>query len=316
MIIIKQIKKTCRFVLQKYYPQFWFERIYKKAYGHLYNWDNPQDLVEKQRWIQFMTDISDWSRLADKYRVREYLSEKGYDKILVPLYGKWDSANEIDFSSLPDSFVLKTNHGYGEVILVKDKSKVDIDKVRADIDNYLHTPFGYKKAETHYLKIKPCIIAEELLGQDGCFASSSLVDYKFFTFHGQPKYCAVFFNRSMKTHHAQCQLYDMDWHLIEKPEGEVVEIPRPTTFSRMIKACQDLSSQFPFVRMDFYEVKGKLYFGEFTFTPAALNRKSSVFNPERLVEWGKYMDLSKCKQINKKPGGFYIFFRNIVTFHC
>ena len=88
----------------------------------------------------------------------------------------------------------------------------------------------------------------------------------------------------------------MNWHLVDSLTGGDMEIPRPSTLDKMIGACQDLASQFPFVRMDFYEVNGKLYFGEFTFTPAALNRNSSVFNSKRLIEWGKFMDFSIYKK--------------------
>lgn len=294
--VIDAIKRSIKEIICHHFPRIWFEILYKRQYGHRFNWNNPQDLIEKQRWIQFKTDISEWTRLADKYRVREYIEEKGYGDILVPLLGKWDNAYNIDFNKLPDSFILKTNHGYGEVIIVKNKTNVDVNSIRTDMDNYLHTPFGYGGAETHYLKIKPCIIAEELLVQDGEVPSSSLIDYKFYTFHGQPKYCAVFFNRDMTTHHAKCLLYDMNWHLVDSLTGGDMEIPRPSTLDKMIGACQDLASQFPFVRMDFYEVNGKLYFGEFTFTPAALNRNSSVFNSKRLIEWGKFMDFSIYKK--------------------
>ena len=202
--VIDAIKRSIKEIICHHFPRIWFEILYKRQYGHRFNWNNPQDLIEKQRWIQFKTDISEWTRLADKYRVREYIEEKGYGDILVPLLGKWDNAYNIDFNKLPDSFILKTNHGYGEVIIVKNKTNVAVNSIRTDMDNYLHTPFGYGGAETHYLKIKPCIIAEELLVQDGEVPSSSLIDYKFYTFHGQPKYCAVFFNRDMTTHHAKC----------------------------------------------------------------------------------------------------------------
>ena len=141
-------------------PKKWAEKLYKKNFGRPIDWKNPTEFNEKIRWMQFNTDTSEWSLLADKYRVREYISSKGYGHILIKLYGKWDKAEDIDFTSLPNSFILKTNHGSGEIIVVKDKSKANLEKIRIKMKNYLNTPFGIWSYEPHYLKIKPCIIAE------------------------------------------------------------------------------------------------------------------------------------------------------------
>ena len=162
-------------------PKELAEILHRKYFKKDIDWKNPRDFNEKIRWLQFYTNTDEWSRLADKYVVREYVREKGYGDILVKLYGKWDKARDIDFDSLPNSFILKTNHGSGEIIAVKDKRKVDLEKIRRKMQKYLDTPFGIITAEPHYLKIKPCIIAEELLVQDGGI-SSSLIDYKFFVF--------------------------------------------------------------------------------------------------------------------------------------
>ena len=97
---------------------------YKKVLGEELNWENPQTLNEKINWLKFNSDTSSWSRLADKYLVRDYLKEKGLEHLLVPLYGKWDKPEDINFDSLPKQFVMKTNHGSGEIIIVKDKIKI------------------------------------------------------------------------------------------------------------------------------------------------------------------------------------------------
>lgn len=305
---MKALKKFLKIIL---YPLLWIYRkeqyrrysmmspkrlaeiLHRKYFKRNIDWENPRDLNEKIRWMQFYTDTSEWSRLADKYAVREYIQEKGYGDILVKLYGKWDKAEDIDFDSLPNSFILKTNHGSGEIIAIEDKQNVDLEKVRRKMQKYLETPFGVISAEPHYLKIKPCIIAEELLIQDGNI-SSSLIDYKFFCFHGKPVACGVFYDRDMKTHRNGMTPYDMEWNKHEEWRKENLtasfkDIPCPVTFERMKQACHDLASQFPFVRMDFYEVNGHLYFGEFTFTPAALNGGS--FTQERMIEWGNLLKL-------------------------
>lgn len=278
------------------HPQKWADELYRLSFGRGINWDNPKDMNEKQRWIQFKTDTSEWTRLADKYAVRDYIKSKGLSEILVDLYGVWYDADQIDFTQLPNSFVMKTNHGCGEVMLVKDKSAINENEVRTKFRDYLNTPYGYQAAEYHYLHIKPCIIAEELL-EDRTGLSTSLIDYKFYVFHGEPHACAVFFNRVLGTHNVAYGLYDMNWNCIENTSSHIVDpegvfLPKPHTLDKMIDACKILAAQFPFVRLDFYEVNGQLYFGEFTFTPSGLNSGSNVYTKERMDKWGDLMDLS------------------------
>lgn len=269
------VYKHLFFLYGKKYPMWLANRQYKKIFGRSINWEHPTEMNEKIRWMQFYTDTSRWTELADKYKVREFLIEKGYGDILIPLLGIWNDAREIDFTKLPDSFVLKTNHGCGDVFVIKDKSTADLKKICRKIQYYLRTPFGYANAEHHYLGIPPCIIAEKLLLNDSSF-SSSMVDYKFYCVGGEPYCCAVFYDRDPVTHHTNSTFYDMQWkrhdewrasHIVTPPK----DIPCPTTLDHMIQACRDLASEFPFVRLDFYESQGKLYFGEFTFTPAALS---------------------------------------------
>ena len=288
--------------LQIYNHKKWADILFKGAFGRHINWDAPKDMNEKQRWIQFNTeDPIMWAKLADKYEVRNYIKNKGYGDILVKLYGKWDDAKDIDFGSLPNSFVLKTTHGSGEIIIVEDKNTLDISSVRKKLNKYLHTPYGLESAEYHYLKIKPIIIAEELLTADKKL-SSSIIDYKFYTFHGIPKACAVFFNRDVIKHEVSYGLYDMDWNCIENNKNHYfdssgITIPKPKRLHEMIEICKKLASDFPFVRLDLYESNNRVYFGEFTFTPSGLNSHSSVYEKERMYDWGKLMDLTKY---NKK----------------
>lgn len=289
-------KKWCLWQATKK-PKKWADMLYQKKFGHPINWLHPYDLNEKIRWMQFYTDTSFWSVLADKYAAREYVMNKNYGNILVKLYGKWDKAVDIDFDKLPNSFVLKTNHGSGEIIIVKNKNEENLARIRKKMQAYLDTPFGILTVEPHYLKIKPCIIAEELLVQDGGI-STSLVDYKFFCFKGIPFACGVFYDRNLEDHKNGVTPYDMEWKKHEEWRNNSIlskckDIPCPKTFNLMKQACKDLASQFPFVRVDFYEVNGRLYFGEFTFTPSALNGGS--FSVERMQEWGNLIDLNMLR---------------------
>lgn len=271
---LKQLKKTLIIKIGTLFPKWMANRVYKRNFGRGINWENPTEMNEKIRWIQFNTDISKWTLLADKYLVREYLSNIGYSNLLVKTYGKWEKAEEIDFNSLPDKFVIKTNHGCGSVYVVNNKSNIDLEVLRENLKKDLSKKFGDGNVEFHYKGIKPIIFAEELLEQDGDF-SSSLVDYKFYTCSGNPIACGVMFNRSIKDHRYNVRMYDMLWKehkewLNEKADTGDGNIPIPVCFDQMKKMCKELCKEFPFVRLDFYEVKGKLYFGEFTFTPAAL----------------------------------------------
>ena len=164
-------KKTSRIV---------FHEITKPAI--LQAIEHPRDIDEKIQWLKFYGDTSQWPRLADKYAVREYVKEKGLEDILVPLIGKWDKAEDIPWDALPNQFVMKTNHGSGDALVCTDKSQLDTAYHTKNFDRLLKEKFGVTMYEPHYDKIKPCIIAEELLDssrQD--YPSSSPIDYKMIT---------------------------------------------------------------------------------------------------------------------------------------
>lgn len=266
------------------FPKRHAAKLYKSRFGRNIDWQNPTEFNEKLRWMQFYTDTSKWTLLADKYRVREYLEKNGYSELLVKLYGVWDNAEDIDFTKLPESFVIKTNHGSGGVFVVRDKSKVDSNVIRAELNKGISKKFGIETAEPHYFSIRPAIIAEELLEQDGD-VSSSLIDYKFYCTDGEPQFCAVMYNRDIEHHQYDVRVYDMKWNEISHFVGDYshvrkgkTSVPKPKNMDRMIQFCRDMCKEFPFVRMDFYETNGRLYFGEFTFTPAACT--GSPLSPE------------------------------------
>lgn len=249
------------------------ERLYKRFLHKDINWDAPYDLNEKIHWLKLYTDTSEWSRLADKYLVREYVKEKGLGDILIPLYGKWDSADDIDFDKLPLSFILKTNHGSGEIIKVLDKNLINKDLVRKQMRRHLKEVYGYYEGEPHYRKIKSCIIAEEFLKMPKTAISTSLIDYKIWCFNGRPAYIWACFNRTK----AGCdvEVYDLDWNY--HPEKSIFTshyrngggvLQKPKSLSRMLDIAQILSEGFPEVRVDLYEYNDKVYFGEMTFTSA------------------------------------------------
>ena len=136
---------------------------YYYKFHRMPNFEHPTDLNEKINWMKFYGDTSKWADLADKYKVREYIESKGLADTLVKLYGKWDNANDIDWDKLPKQFVLKVNNGCGDVLICKDKDKLDIPSVVNKYNQLVSMKYGAVTGEPHYAKIKPCIIAEELL---------------------------------------------------------------------------------------------------------------------------------------------------------
>lgn len=247
--------------------------LYRKSFGRNIDWQHPTEMNEKIRWMQFNYDTSLWTLLADKYRVRQFLIDKGYGGMLVRLYGVWSNAKDIDFTKLPQQFVIKTNHGCGSVYIIKNKDKSDLEEIRAKLLQDIKHRFGSISGEYHYLSIPPIIIAEELLVQKDPF-SSSLVDYKFYCVCGKPMYCAVMYNRNIIDRTYDVKLYDMKWQdcsekLSDKISRNTFSVPKPYNLESMINFCKDVCKNIPFVRVDFYEVNGRMYFGEFTFTPAA-----------------------------------------------
>lgn len=153
--------------LKRTNPEKLFSIYHKRSTGVYLNIDKPKTLDDKIAYMAFRTDTSEWSRLADKVRVREYVEECGYGDNLPKLYGVWEKAADIEFDKLPTAFVIKTNNASATNILVRDKSKIDQATVRKQLDEWLKIDYGYDTCQPHYSRIKPLILAEEYLGIGG-----------------------------------------------------------------------------------------------------------------------------------------------------
>src|SRR5690606_35542106 len=272
--------------------------IFRKVFGRNIDWENPKNLIEKIYWMQLYTDTSLWTKCADKYRVREYVKEKGCEDILNTLYGKWDNAKDIDWDSLPNSFVLKTNNSCGKVILVKDKNNLDITKTIKELNKWLNLKYGYRDAQFHYTRIKPCIIAEKLF-ENQEDSSKSLVDYKIWCFNGVPECVLVVYDRTKENYYLSS--YDMGWNNIsdvtfnqENKHYSGENFPKPQSFDKMIECAKKLSSGIPQVRIDFYDIEGKAVFGEMTFTTGYGYYKEEYYN-----YLGSKIDLSKLEKLDQ-----------------
>ena len=233
--------------------------------------DAPQTFNEKLQWLKLYDRKPEYTMMVDKYRVREYIAQKIGAEYLIPLLGVWDSPDEIDFAALPEQFVLKCNHNSGlGMCICKDKSTLDLRKVRRELRKGLRQDYYLPGREWPYKDVPRKIIAEKYMS-DG--SGSDLRDYKFYCFNGEPRFCQVISNRSTKE---TIDFFDMDWNFQDFtgfafpgfPHSET-EIMQPRTFCRMQQMARILSNSIPFVRIDFYEVNRKAYFGEITFFPAS-----------------------------------------------
>ena len=254
---------------------------------------SPKDINEKILWLTFNADTTKWTELADKYLVRNYVRERGLAHLLVKLYGVYKSADEIEWDALPDKFVVKTNNGYGTVLLVKNKAGLDIPGITKKLNRWLDIPFGAVTAEPHYMRIRPRIIVEELLENDND-SSTSLIDYKFWCFDGIPRYCFTGNNRNIEHHTVDFNLYEIaPWkerkdYMSEKFKNEI-HVSEPPQLKEMREYAAILSEGFPAVRVDFYNINGKVYFGEMTFTSNA--GRMSYFTNDFLLRMGNLIKL-------------------------
>lgn len=239
-------------------------QTYFKYIGHKLDWNCLRTYTEKMQYEKFYNVTQEKAILSDKYLVREWVASRIGEEYLIPLLGVWDNYNSIDFSVLPESFVLKTNHGSGSVLVVKDKHKLNNFYARLRINDWMETDYGYKNGlEKHYSLITPKIIAEKYLET----SEGDLQDYKFLCFDGKPYFCWV--DKGRFTHHTR-NVYDMDWNLQPWNQGHKGlypdPIPMPQNFGQMKEIAKTLCQGFKHVRVDLYNVEGKIYFGEMTFT--------------------------------------------------
>lgn len=192
--IILFLNKSFLWRKMAYYYQRWsvnrnpmkeIRRNYVCRFGKNPNLEKPRNLIEKIYWMQMHCDISVWTLCADKYRMREYVKSRGCADYLPKLCGVWNSAAEIEWKSLPQQFVIKTNNGCASVLVVNNKDDFSEYKVKKQMKHWLDIPYGYRGYQPHYLGIKPCILAEELLHQDENLnaISSSMVDFKVWCFN-------------------------------------------------------------------------------------------------------------------------------------
>lgn len=285
-------------------PSFYF----RKTFGRRIDWKNPKNLIEKIYWLEMYSDISLWAKCADKYSVRDYVKSAGYDKMLVKLLGKYKNVEQIDWDNLPKQFVIKTTHGSGDAIIVKDKNKINIKEIESKVNNVLNTSYGFFDGQWHYTKIQPQIIIEEMLQIDNRqkeISPNSLIDYKIWCFNGVPEYILICYDR--KKEGLKLLLYDVKWNKLlqyMKPMDHYIidssdDIIKPVCLPSMLEMAATLSRPFPECRVDLYVVNDMPFFGELTFSTGY-----GYFTDEFYDLMGKKTDISNIPKnpiINVRP---------------
>lgn len=237
---------------------------YKLVFGKELDLDNPQTFNEKLQWLKLYNRKPEYTIMVDKYKARQYIADRLGGQYLVPLLGVWDDPDEIDFDALPDQFVLKCNHNSGlGMCICKDKSELNISKVKAELRKGLKQDYYLTSREWPYKDVPRKIIAEKYMVDDS--NCGELTDYKFFCFNGVPKFMYISNDNS---ENATTDFFDMEFNRLDMrmkdPNSNVIP-PKPYLFNEMKAIAEKLSQGIPFVRVDLYVIEGNIYFGELTF---------------------------------------------------
>lgn len=223
---------------------------------------HPRTYNEKLQWLKLNYKHKEYTRLVDKYAVKEYIEKLNWGGKTIPTLGVWDKFDDIDFAQLPNQFVLKTTHDSGGIVIVKDKNKMDMQKARKKLEKSLQRKYFLMSREYPYKDVKPRIIAEKFMVDE---SGTELKDYKFFCFNGEVKFLFVATDRPFDT---RFDFFDADFNHLPFKQGHPwakKEIKKPAKFEEMKQAAAALSKGIPHVRVDLYNINGEIYFGELTF---------------------------------------------------
>ncbi len=241
--------------------------LYFHRFGKRLDLKNPRTFNEKLQWLKLNDRKDEYTKMVDKIEAKKWVSERIGEEYIIPTLGVWNRAEDIDFDTLPDRFVLKCNHDSGGLCICTDKSRLDINNVRSALDKTLKRDFYKVGREWPYKNVKHRILAEQYMTDESGY---ELKDYKIFCFHGKPRFIQVDFDRFAITGHKR-NIYDTDWQLLDieygYPSDSAHPIDSPDALGKMLKFAATLSAGHPFLRIDFYAINCDIRFGELTFYP-------------------------------------------------
>lgn len=247
---------------------------YRVKMGKKLNLDPPVTFNEKLQWLKIHDRNPEYTTMVDKYEAKKWVADKIGGGYVIPTLGVWDSFDDIDFDKLPNQFVLKCTHDSGGLVICRDKTKLDKSSVRTKIEKCLKYNFFWGQREWPYKNVKPRIIAEKYMEDTAAkvLGSNGLTDYKFFCFNGTPEF--VYVSCGLEDHTtAQMSFLDMNWEVARFKRSDYRPLstvpPKPERYEEMKTIAGKLSKDIPFVRVDLYEVQGKVYFSEMTFFPCS-----------------------------------------------
>ncbi len=274
--------------------ELYLKIIFYLSVGYKLDLNNPKTYNEKLQWLKLNdTKAIENSFLVDKYLVKKYIAKEIGEEYVIPTLGVWNRAEDIDFNSLPQKFVLKCTHDSGGIVICHDKANLDIDATIKKLNANLSSSFYKFSREYVYKDLKPKIIAEKYMEDN---IDKELKDYKFLCFNGNPEVMIFMEGRQKGKEFLTATFYDMNYVKLPFIQGDlnsIVPQNKPSGFEKMKELSKQLSRDFLFVRVDFYNVNGKIYFGEMTFYPTA------GFVAVSPIEWdyklGEMLKLPKVK---------------------
>lgn len=291
-ILGRNIREKLMYGLSFLPDKMYLQIFYFATTGKFINFKNPKGYNEKLQWLKVNNRRPEYSSLVDKLAVREHIKEVLGEEYLFPLLGYWENFDDIDFSALPEQFVLKCNHDSGSTKVIKDKSALteeNIAELKSHFDRRMKRDFFYAGREYPYKGIKPYIIAEQMM-IDEAHPENSIEDYKFFCFNGEPKVVLIVTDRSTD---CRFDYFDMNFNhldIIDHCPHSDKQISKPKCFDEMKEIAARLSKNMKTVRMDLYEINGKIYFGEYTFFSGG--GFDLYVQPEWERQMGDWIDLS------------------------
>lgn len=266
--------------------------LFKKRVGYELNLDEPKTFNEKLQWLKLYDRNPEYTTMVDKYAVKKLVADRIGEEYIIPTFGVWDNFDDIDFNLLPNKFVLKCTHDSGGLVIVKDKRKFDKAMAKKKLEKSLKRNYYWPGREWPYKNVLPRIIAEEYMEDRGRIVPE---DYKVYCMNGEPKYIVVFHNRFDDTKELSETVYDINWNKQEFSFDEHFAIsniiePKPRCLNELIKLAKKLCEGMAQVRVDFYIINEKIYFGEITLYTASGFQK--MIPEEKDFEMGKLINLT------------------------
>ena len=259
---VKSVLKKCSHILtdKAYIKLAYFRRFHKFP-----DLKNPKTYNEKLQWLKLYDRKPIYTAMVDKYEVKKYVADIIGEEYIIPTLGVFEKFDDIDFDSLPNQFVLKCTHDSGGLVICKDKKTFDIDSARSKINASLKVNYYLYGREWPYKNVPPRIIAEKFM-KDREFETLNV--YKIFNFNGKPELIQVI--QGDKTKNETIDYFDTEWNLLKIKQNypnSACPLPKPKNLSIMLDLAKKLTEKNvpPFIRTDFYEINGEVYFSEFTF---------------------------------------------------